>query len=417
MAIPILLPKLSFIVTQGTILEWLKKPGDNVSKGEPLLVIESEKATVEVEAAGTGILGPELAPKGITVPVTTTIGYIINKGEVPPKLDLAFLTSSALEADGSSEMDGTQEKVLVPRPEETGEPKRIKVSPVARRMAQEHGLDLSEIKGSGPGGRITQDDVQAFIKSSTTQKEAQQTSRPLTAFETSARLSGEMIELSSIQRITAERMTLSFQTAPHFYLNIMADMSQAVAMRDKLMGAVQAETGARLSFTDILIFAAGYALKKNPALNVSFQSGKLYRHGEINPCLAVDTSRGLFVPVLRGVDRLSMSQITRRRADLVERARNNRLNPEDLADGTFTISNLGAFGIDVFHAIINPPQAAILAVGRIMKRPIVINDALELRPTVWLSLSVDHRVADGAIAARFMQDLVSYLENPFLSYV
>jgi pyruvate dehydrogenase E2 component (dihydrolipoamide acetyltransferase) len=184
-------------------------------------------------------------------------------------------------------------------------------------------------------------------------------------------------------------------------------------MREAFLPDVEAKTGVRLSFTDILLFAVCRALKLHPALNAMFDNGKLFRYKDINVSLAVDTPRGLTAPVFHQIDQSSLFEITQQRAELVKRAQNNRLTLEDLSGGTFTVSNLGMFGIDVFNAIINPPQAAILAVGRITKRPVVINDALELRSTMWLSLSVDHRVADGAEGARFLQDLVNYLENPY----
>jgi len=208
-------------------------------------------------------------------------------------------------------------------------------------------------------------------------------------------------------------MSLSFATAPHFYLSVEADMRQATALRETLLPAVEARAGVRLSLTDVLLAAVAQALAAHPALNASFEEGRLRRFREINPCLAVDTPRGLTVPVFHAADRLSLAEIARRRVDVVDRARDNRLRPEDLQGGTFTVSNLGMFGIDVFHAIINPPQAAILAVGRVARRPRAVGEALELVPTVWLSLSVDHRVTDGATAARFMQDLVSLIENPY----
>jgi pyruvate dehydrogenase E2 component (dihydrolipoamide acetyltransferase) len=423
MATPILMPKVSFVVTEGTIIEWLKKPGDPVTKGEYLLTIETEKATVDVEAPGTGLLGPSLAPKGTTVPVTTTIGYILKEGEVSPKWDMAPDESAHVEAAAPSKNEqlaqGSPEKEQV----KAGEAQRSKVSPLAKRMAKELGLDLSKIKGTGPDGRILQEDIQAFVKASTpSEQKSQEPAHPMPAPQTSPaapspeiamNLDGELQELSNLQRVSAERMAQSFRTAPHFYLNVQVDMSQAVVMREALLPDVEAKTGVRLSFTDILLLAVCQALKLHPTLNAMFDNGKLYRYKDINVSLAVDTPRGLTAPVFHHTDRSSLFEIAQQRSELVKRAQNSRLTLEDLSGGTFTVSNLGMFGIDVFNAIINPPQAAILAVGRIAKRPVVINEALELRSTMWLSLSVDHRVADGAEGARFLQDLVNYLENPY----
>ena len=444
MAIPVLLPKLSFVVTEGKIIEWLKKPGDQITKGEPLLIIETEKATEEVEAPGTGILGPDLAPAGISVPVTTTIGYILMKGELPPKLDHTFgkglqLGTSATSVDGQSAVSEGQDGAG-----NTVEAQWIKVSPLAKRMAKKNGLDLSKIKGTGPGGRILEEDVQAFIalpassiklgtapvptiianpavpaavdhvSSQSTgdlSKISQTATNELPVTETMAGLPGQLEELSNLQRITGDRMSHSFQTAPHFYLNVQVDMSQAVVMREALLPEVEGNTGVHLSYTDILLFVVSRTLRIHPALNAMFDKDKLYRYQDINLCLAVDTPRGFTVAVIHGADRCSLFEIAKLRAELVERAQNNRLTHADLNGGTFTISNLGMFGIDVFNAIINPPQAAILAVGRIAKRPIVVKDSLEARSTMWLSLSVDHRVTDGATAALFLQHLVTNLEN------
>jgi pyruvate dehydrogenase E2 component (dihydrolipoamide acetyltransferase) len=421
MAIPILMPKVSFVVTEGTIIDWLKKPGDSVTKGEYLLTIETEKATVDVEAPGTGILGSLLAPKGTTVPVTTTIGYILNEGEVSPKLDLASEKPAPTEASAATGNGQQPQESIEKGQGKAGEAQWTKVSPLAKRMAKELGLDLSKIKGTGPDGRILQEDIQAYIQAAAPSEEKRQEPiQPMPMVpqsapspETVMSPAGELQELSSLQRVSAERMAQSFRTAPHFYLNVQVDMSQAVVMREAFLPEVEAKTGVRLSFTDILMFAVCRALKLHSALNATFDNGKLYRYKEINVSLAVDTPRGLTAPVFHQIDQSSLFEIAQQRAELVKRAQNNRLTLEDLSGGTFTVSNLGMFGIDVFNAIINPPQAAILAVGRIAKRPVVINDALELRSTMWLSLSVDHRVADGAEGARFLQDLVNYLENPY----
>jgi pyruvate dehydrogenase E2 component (dihydrolipoamide acetyltransferase) len=453
MATPILMPKLSFIVTQGTIIEWLKKPGDSITKGEPLLVIESEKATVDVESPGTGIVGPELAPVGTTVPVTTVIGYLVEPGETPPTLLLESEPGAPGQASGEAEPEQAARGMEAGEREVADRSGRLKASPSAKRLAQEYGIDLQEIQGTGPGGRIVQEDVQAFADARARSTEeihprATPVARKL-ASELSVDLAGvegsgpggrvtkadialaseaaasgdsgvqaqdidfEVVDLNPIQRITAERMALSFGTAPHFYLSMQVDMSQAVAMRQALLPAIEATTGLRLSFTDILLCATGRALAKHPALNASFEQGHVKRYRDVNVCLAVDTPRGLTVPVFHKIDALTLAQITARRSEVVDRAMNNRLTPDDLDRGTFTVSNLGMFGIDVFNAIVNPPQAAILAVGRIAKRPVVVDDALELLPTMWVSLSVDHRVADGATASRFLRELAQHLEDPY----
>lgn len=400
MAIPILLPKVSFVVTEGKVIEWLMKVGDQVSKGDPLLVIETEKASVEIESPGTGILGPELAPVGTVVPVTTTIGYILEEGETSPKLELP--TGQGEEA--APEQDQPEEAAEKPK-----ETKWIKVSPLARRIAKENDVDLSKVKGTGPNGRIMQEDILAYVESGG-QKQVAAAGSGAKGAPTGSR---ELQDLSNLQRISAERMTESFQTAPHFYLNVEVDMSEAIVMRKAYLPEVETSVGTRLSFTDILVFAIGRALKANPAVNAKIEDEKVYQYQDVNIALAIDTPRGLAAPVIHHAGSLTLFEIARRRHELVERAQNNRLAPEDFIDATFTFSNLGMFGIDSFHAIVNPPQAAILAAGKIAKRPVVVDDVLELRPTMWLGLSVDHRITDGANGARFLQTLTAYLENPY----
>lgn len=445
MATKILMPKMSFVVNEATILEWLKKPGDEVTKGEPLLSVESEKATIDIESPGSGILGPELAPAGTTVPLTTVIGYLLEPGETSPKLDL-------FSGDGSQgeQAEADQAKPAGESQEQTKKKVRrgpIRASPAAKRLARDRGLDLAEIEGTGPKGRITEKDVEAFIEA---QAESQRPVRSTpvarklaselavdlsqlqgsgpqgrvtvedvkAASQSTADLSGpdpavEIVETTGVQRLTAERMTLSFQTTPHFYLNVQVNMSQVVAMRETLLPAVEAKAGLRLSFSDILVGAVAQSLDAYPEMNVRFENDQLKRLAEINVGLAMDTARGLMVPVFHRADQLSLAGIARRRAELLARADKNRLTPEDLEGGTFTLSNLGMFGIDSFNAIINPPQAAILAAGRISKQAVVIEDTVQIQPTMWLSLSVDHRAVDGVGAARFLQHLVRYLEEPY----
>lgn len=413
MPTPILMPKVSFVVTQGTIIDWLKKPGDFVNKGEPLFIIESEKSTMEVEASGTGKLSSELAPKGTTVPVTTVIGYILEEGEVAPPLNFALDGVSSTEVANTSGSSEKPSESAQTSSEKNREANRIVVSPLAKRLAKELGVDLNEVQGSGPGGRIVQEDIQAFADNRNKKSEIKPTPEEISSIQPEG-VSFEYLEMSTIQKITAEKMAQSFQNAPHFYLNVLVNMTQTSELYSTLSVSIEKKSGLHLSYSDILLFFVAKALTNHPAVNAAFVEDKLVHFKEINPCLAVATSNGLTVPVFKQIDKLSITQIAQKRIELVERARGNRLKPDELSNGTFTITNLGMFGIDLFNAVINPPQAAILAVGRIVKRPVVINDVLELCPTMWLSLSVDHRCADGATAAMFLQELVANLENPYL---
>jgi len=446
MATPILMPKMSFVVDEATILEWLKQPGDEVTKGEPLLEVESEKATVEIESPGTGILGPELAPPDTTVPLTTIIGYLLEPGETSPKLELFGRDGTqekAIEA-GSSQSTSEAEK----RGSQKTEGELVRASPSAKRLAREKGVELAAVEGTGPKGRITEKDVIAFIKTQAGQprsvritplarKLASDLGIDLRSIQGSGRggrvtaedvkiaslepapvlvgldMKTEIVERTTIQRITAERMTFSFQKVPHFYLNVQINMSRAVAMREALLPSIEAKAGVRLSFSDILVGAVAHSLRAYPDMHVSFENDQLKRLSDINVGLAIDTARGLVAPVFYKADQLSLAEIASRRVDVIERANQNRLTPDDMGGGTFTISNLGMFGIDSFSAIVNPPQAAILAVGRITKQAVVVDDALQIQPAMWMTLSVDHRAVDGAGAARFLQHLVRYLEEPY----
>ncbi len=451
MATEIVMPKLSFVVTEGTILEWLKEPGDEVEKGEPLLVIESEKANIDVESPATGILGSELAPVGTTVPVTTTIGYILEPGEKTPSLQLRGKEEVSDGVEESPDSDQAVGDLTSATHKETGRGCRVKASPSAKRVAREKNVDLGAIKGSGPGGRIVKEDVLSYAEARAERAKMAEKTRitpvarnlafhlgvDVTRVEGSGpdgkitlgdirrvaqaaspildrRQQGDEEELlGSIQRVAAERMTFSFREAPHFYLSVQVDMTQSMSMREQLMSPIESQMGLRLSFSDILILALSRALSQNPRMNTSYDEGKLIKHQAVNVGLAVDTPRGLTVPVIHNTDKLSLEEIVREREAAVNKARKNRLSPDDLAGGTFTLSNLGMLGVDMFGAIINPPEAAILAVGSIKKRPLVVDAELTIRPTMWLTLSVDHRVTDGANAARFLQILASYLEAPY----
>ncbi len=277
----------------------------------------------------------------------------------------------------------------------------MRVSPAAQNLATKLGVDVGQIIGSGPGGRIMVEDVR------------QAAGRPSNiAFVAESGLSAERVELSRMQRVAVDRMSASFRTAPHFYLNVQADVRQLVALRDELLPGVEVCTGLRLSFSDLLVVLTASALSEHRGLNSAFAEDHVDRYKEINIGLAVDSPHGLVVPVIQRADQSNLAEIVRRRSELVQKARQNHLALDEISGGTFTISNLGMYGIDSFDAIINPPQAAILATGRIAKRPVVVGDELAILPTMWLTLSVDHRVADGAAAARFLRTLVGYLEEP-----
>jgi pyruvate dehydrogenase E2 component (dihydrolipoamide acetyltransferase) len=274
-----------------------------------------------------------------------------------------------------------------PAPEITA-PERVKASPRARRLAQEKGVDLSQVRGTGPEGRITEKDLLDFLAAQ------------------------ELLTPGPIQRLTAQRMAESFTSTPHFYLTIEAKATKLVELRERLCPIIEGKAGVRLTFTDILIVLVAKALRDHPLANASWEEGSIRIWKEINIGLATALKEGLVVPVIKRADEKGLAQIAKERKELADKAAEGRLRLEELEGGTFTLTNLGMFGVDEFGAIINPPQSAILAVGRIAERPVVEEGQVVARPTIRLTLSVDHRVLDGAEGARFLSDLKALIEEP-----
>ncbi len=437
MAAEIYMPQLGLTMTEGTVIRWLKAAGDSVKRGEPVLEIETDKVTAEVEAPANGVLGPILAEEGAVVPIGGVLSHVLQPGEVAASTPIFPGASSPsskaerLEAAQSRKPGG---RILAsPRArrlayelgidlgqvEASGLGGRIveadvrwfadqvraaptRVTPVARRIAQEMGVDLTQVQGTGPGGRVIKEDVQQTAASASPRP-----GRP-----------GKLEPLTGIGRVIAERMTHSFTTTPHFYLSAEVEATALTRMRNGLLPKVKATTDAHLTITDILIKVCAQALDEFPEVNVAWadhvHGGGLLRLPEVNVGIAIALEQGLVVPVIRRANQLSLGEIARLRTDLVARARSGKLALEDLEEGTFTLSNLGMFGVDQFQAIINPPQSAILAVGRIRERPIALDGAAVVRPTVYLTLSVDHRLLNGAQASRFLERVSQLIEEPYL---
>jgi len=364
MITPVIMPKLGEVMEEGEIIRWLKKEGERVEKGEPLLEVATDKANIEVEAPGSGFLQKILALEGEIIPVTHTIAYIAETmGEKIPG----------------------------------GTPSLIKASPRAKKLAKEYNIDLSKIKGTGPGGRIVEEDITVFLKEKSSEK-------PL--------LEREEIPLSRIEKVMMKRMEEA-KKVPHFYLTMEVDFSRAKELREELKGEFEKKK-LHLSFTDILIKSCSQALTKIKKMNSIFADGKLYASSEINIGLAVGTERGLLVPVIKDTGGKSLFQITRDRQQLIEKAREDKLSPEELEGATFTLSNLGMFGIREFFALITPPQITILATGEIKERAMVREGKIEVEPVMEMTLSCDHRVVDGLSAAKFLNEIKQGLENPSL---
>jgi len=400
----------------GTLLQWLKSPGDTVTKGEPLMEVETDKANVEVEAPASGILANVSAQPGDVIPVGQTIALIVAPGETAVKADRGSTpiaaTPIALRVAAEHNVDLTQIKpkgdriqkddVLTYIEAKTKGDGRILASPKVRRLAKEGGFDLKAISGRGPAGAVLAADVLAA-----------RTSLPMTVTPIEVVSTSETLAVSRMWRVMVERVSQAWTTIPHFYLLREVNATRLIAWRDDVQKrtAAQNETS-KITYTDLLVKLTAAALRQHPHLNASWQNGSIALNSNINIGLAVAVDEGLVVPVIHHADQMNLSQLAMRRAKLVTKAQANKLSLDDINSGTFTISNLGMYGVDAFNAIINPPQAAILAVSRIADRVVALNGQPVVQPMMTFSLSCDHRVVDGARGAQFLQTLAELVEDP-----
>ena len=390
MAISVVMPALEMAQETGKLISWLKKEGETVAKGEPLLEVETDKAVMEVESPGDGVLAGVKAQAGAEVPVGRTIAWIVKPGETAPteaaqvesgrKSAVAQFASSVAAASSATVPSATRE---------------VRISPKARRLAAEKSVDLARVQGSGPGGEILASDILAAEAKSAT---------PRTASRAEAG--------NPIARLMAERTTQSWTTVPHFFVTRELDASALNVARQQLTGDIEKSHGVKLTHSDLLVALVARVLAKHPKLNASWTGDGVRLNADVNISLAMAVDEGVVAPVIPRADRAGLGAIAIQRRELAERARGNKLRPSDLVGGTFTISNLGMFDVDAFTAIITPPQAAILAVGRIADRVIAVNGEPTVRPMVTLTLSIDHRVVDGARAAEFMRDVGDATTNP-----
>ncbi|MDE0424708.1 MAG: dihydrolipoamide acetyltransferase family protein [Candidatus Poribacteria bacterium] len=457
MAIELRMLQMDQTMTKGKIGKWLVKEGDTVAQGQPLLEIETDKVVHEQESPTDGVIAQLLAEEGANVPVNAILAIIGAPGEEVARVEVGTTTAQptptqpeqpkatpsttterrddpvpALKASPAARqlaeklaIDLTEVKASGPggrilesdvqryidlRGEApVAETSRLKASPLARRLAKEHGLDLSSIMGSGPDGRIVRDDVlQAASAVPTPTAPVVETATPKQATE--------VISMSGIREIIAERMTLSVQTNASVTLHTEVDATGLVELRQMLNDKLQARE-VSLTYTDLLVKVVANALQEHPRLNATLTDDGIHLLSEINIGVAVALEDGLVVPVVRNADKGRLSEISTQVRDFAEGARSNQLTPGELQGGTFTITNLGNFGIDAFTPIINPPESAILGVGRILKKPVVHEDEIAIRSMLTLSLTFDHRVIDGAPAAQFLQTVAGYIQDPYLLLV
>ena len=390
MATEVIMPALSPAQETGILIEWFKEEGDLIEKGEPLMEVETDKANVEVEATTTGILANITVNLGDEIPVGKVIALILADGESAPESKKEYSSSETK----VSEEDTAQLQTTISNPLDPSAnlpTNKIVASPKVRQYAKKEGIDLSLIKGSGPNGVILMEDV--LVNQSSTETEEND------------------IPTSKGWRLMADRLTESWSSAPHFNLVRHLDVSNLVTYKKQ----VQEKNSNRLTYTDLLIKLVSITLKEHPRINASWIDNKIVKNSEINVGLAVDFDGGLIVPVIHKTDELSLGEITNRRKDLITRTQAGKLRSGDLDRGTFTISNLGMFDVDSFNAIINPPQAAILAVGRIVDKVVPVDGLPAVRPILTLNLSFDHRVVDGVRGAKFLKTLSNLIENPLQS--
>ncbi|MFC2062985.1 dihydrolipoamide acetyltransferase family protein [Chloroflexota bacterium] len=388
MAFEVILPKLDNAMESGKIANWLKTEGSEVNKGDLIFEVETEKVNFEVEAEQAGILSNIIAKVGDEVPVGTTIAFILKPGEKAPEVT-APAAKAAEAAPVAAAAEVTSEpKLQVEQPKVAGGAGLIKASPLAKKVAKQNGVDLSLVTGTGPGGRIVKEDVLRAAE--------QDQAAPAGPARVEADLVGEeVVPLSSMRGIIARRMIESFQT-PHFYLTVEVDTRELGKTRQKLLPLVEKKTGIRLTFTDLLIKTVTRALEDNPAVNCAYADGAVRLFKQIDIGLVTSVEGGLIVPVIRQASRKSLVEIAQARADLVQRARERKITTDEMKGSTCTISNLGMFGIDQFSAILQPPEAAILAVGRSADKAVVRDGEIVIRPMMTMTLTIDHRVLDGA---------------------
>lgn len=402
MATNVIMPALGVAQQTGTLLKWLKTEGQSVTKGEPLMEIETDKATVEIEASASGILTRVAAKAGDEIPVGQTIALILAPGEAPPAKQDTLATAPVLpplrREEGRGEGQRSAAKTATNQPVQSAQGGRVLASPKARRIAREQGIELRSLRGSGPDGSVLAADVLRTTP--------EQASQPITAPTPQ-----EIIPLSPMRRIVGERMALSKLSAPHFYVSIDVDMS---AVRKFRIEWRQRGDEVIPSINDFILLACARALRDFPMVNSTYTGQGIKQHADINIGMAVALDEGLVVPVLRNTDRLSLTELAAQSRELIDKAQTKKLFPLDYEGGTFTVSNLGMLGVDSFIAIINPPQCAILAVGRVAPRVVAEDGMFAIKSLMTATLSADHRVIDGAIGARFLKQVKERLENgPF----
>jgi pyruvate dehydrogenase E2 component (dihydrolipoyllysine-residue acetyltransferase) len=402
MAVSVVMPALEMAQETGKVISWRKREGERVAKGEPLLEVETDKAVVEVESPGDGILSSVSAREGAVIPVGQTIAWLLAPGEAPPVATAP--TQTGRRSDSASATGAASAAASTPAPVA---PTELRISPKARRLAREHGVDVTRLRGSGPGGEILAEDIMNAAKGAGAPAAAAPAAIPVTQ-----PAAGQIESLGTVGRLMAARTAQSWTTVPHFFVTRDADAGGLLEMHERLSVEVEKAHGFKATLTDLLIALVARVLAKHPRMNASWAAEGIRHNAEINVGIAVAVEEGVVAPVLHKANLSKIEDIAARRRELTGRAKSGRLQPADITGGTFTISNLGMYNVDAFTAIIVPPQAGILAVGRAADRVIAVDGRPAVRPMISLTLSADHRVADGARAALFLNDVVEAIREP-----
>jgi len=425
------MPKMGDTMEEGKILRWIKQEGDQVKRGESLAEVETDKVNIEIESFASGVLRKILVAEGESAPIGAGIALIGAPDEpLPDSLSgngavkaaatgetAQAVTAGVESAQTLNEAKGDYQAVqtIVQSPAESQD--RIFISPIARRIAEEHHFDYSQVEGTGPNGRIIKLDIEAALAQKP-EAVAPTIAAPLLVLEAEPApievSEATEVPLSAMRRTIAKRLSQSMQTAPHFYVTSVIDTGKLADLRRQINEYAQNEPEpSKVSFNDLIVKAAAIALVRMPQVNVSFAEDRLILKKQVHIGMAVALEQGLIVPVIRNAEQRSVLAIARESQRLAELARTGKLRPEDFSGGTFTVSNLGMFEVDSFTAVINPPESAILAVGSITPTPVVVDGQVVVRDRMKVTLSSDHRAIDGAIAARFLQEVKRLLEEPF----
>jgi len=403
------MPQLGLTMETGTILQWLKAVGDTVEKGQPVVLIQTDKVEYEVESPAAGTLLKVVVQEGAELPVGSLMAVIGEAGE-----DVSSLLGAApvAAASGQSQEPRAESRaggVAHPEPRAASGPvrapgERVKISPVAKKLAQEHGIDVATLSGTGPEGRIVREDVERAIAAASREPRAASTEK--------AAVTPESIPLTGIRKVIFDRMGQSWREAARVTLFADADMTEMVRLRGAKGVEWERRFGIKVSYSDLIHMAVARALREEPRINCRLDGQAVRVRKEVNLSIAVDLGEGLVVVVIKDADRKSLGDLAKAARNLAERARAGKLSPDDMADGTFTVTNLGGLGVEAFTPIINQPQAGILGIGKIMEKPVVLGGGIHIRSMLTLSLVFDHRLLDGAPAAKFLAKVKALLEQP-----